>query len=158
MDPKRMAESLVRKYGTRNPFRIAEALGLLIVRTPLRGIRGFYQYIKRCGIIYIDSDLDERDACFVCAHEIGHALLHRGCNRIFMDSHTYFAVNRYEVEANRFAVDLLYDDDDLRDFLEHPVQLAADCMGVSTELAEYRLLSISPDHVGKIRKWEVNNS
>lgn len=142
MDQKRMAESLVRKYETRDPFRIADFLGLIIIRTPLHGIRGFYQYVKRCGIIYIDSRLKDSEARFVCAHEIGHALMHRGCNRIFMDAHTYFAVNRYEVEANRFAVDLIYDDDDLRLFLEHPLQLAADCMGVSMELAEYRLSSV----------------
>lgn len=142
MDQKRIANSLVRKYKTRDPFRIAESLDITVIRTPLRGIRGFYQYLKRCAIIYIDSSLPEYEARFVCAHEIGHALLHRGCNRIFMDSHTYFAVNRYEIEANRFAVDILFDDDDLRDFLEHPVQLAADCMGVSVELAEYRLSSI----------------
>lgn len=142
MTQKRIAESLVRKHGTRNPFKIADALGLLVIRTPLQGIRGFYQYTKRCGIIYIDSSLEEHDACFVCAHEIGHALLHRGCNRIFMDTHTYFAVNRYEIEADRFAVDLLYSDDDLRDFLEHPIQLAADCMGVSTDLASYRMHSV----------------
>lgn len=145
MDQKRIAVSLVRKYGTRDPFQIADALGILIIRTPMQGIRGFYQYIKRCRIIYIDSGLSDRDARFVCAHEIGHALLHRGYDRIFMDTHTYFAVNRYEIEADRFAVDLLFDDDDLRDFLEHPIQLAADCMGVSIELAEYRLFPLCPN-------------
>lgn len=142
MDQKRIAESLVRKYRTRNPYQIADALGLVVIPTPLQGIRGFYQYVKRCGIIYIDSNLREEDARFVCAHEIGHAILHRGCNRIFMDTHTHFAVNRYEIEANRFAVDLLFDDGELVDFLEHPIQVAADCMGVSTELAEYRLKSV----------------
>lgn len=142
MDQKRIAESLVRKCGTRDPFRIANDLGMLVIRTPLKGIRGFYQYVKRCVIIYVDSELDEWASRFVCAHEIGHALLHRGYNRIFMDTHTYFAVNRQEITADRFAVDLLFDDDDLRDFLEHPIQLAADCMGVSVELAEYRLTSI----------------
>ena len=90
-------------------------------------------------IIYIDRELDEPEARWVCAHELGHALLHRGYNRIFMDQHTYFPVNRYEIEADRFAVDLLYDDDELRDFLEQPIQLAADYMGVSTELVEYRM-------------------
>lgn len=144
MEQKRTANSLVRKFGTRDPFRIAEALGMEVVRVPLSGIRGFYRCMKRCKLIYIDSGLPDDEARFVCAHEIGHALLHRGYNRIFMDSHTYFAVNKYEIEANRFAVDLLYGDDDLRDFLEHPIQVAADCMGVSVELAEYRLRSISP--------------
>lgn len=143
MDSKRIAASLVRKHRTRDPFRLADALGYVVIRTPLQGIRGFYQYIKRCYVIYIDSALGEQEARFVCAHEIGHALMHRGYNRIFMDSHTYFPTNKYEIEANHFALDLLYDDDDLRDLLEYPVQLAADYMGVSTELAEYRLLSIN---------------
>lgn len=144
MEQKRTAASLVRKYGTRDPFRIADALGISVARVPLSGIRGFYHDMKRCKIIYIDDSLCDADARFVCAHELGHALLHRGCNRIFMDSHTYFAVNRYEIEADRFAVDLLFDDDDLRDFLEYPVQIAADCMGISTALAEYRMRSLSP--------------
>lgn len=139
MKQKRIADSLVRKHGTRNPFAIAKAMGFLIVRTPLSGIRGFYQYVKRCKIIYIDSTLDDREAYFVCAHELGHALMHRGYNRIFMDKHTYFATNRYEIEADRFAVDLLFDDGELRDFLEYPIQLAADCMGVSLDLAQYRM-------------------
>ena len=142
MDSKRIADSLVRKYRTRDPFRIAEALGFVVIHTPMQGIRGFYQYVRRCYVIYIDSALSDRDARFVCAHEIGHALMHRGLNRLFMDTHTYFPTNRYEIDANRFAIDLLYDDDDLREFLDHPVQLAADCMGVSTELAAYRLKSI----------------
>lgn len=142
MEQKRIADSLVRKYGTRDPYRIADALGFVVIHTPLQGIRGFFQYLKRCYIIYIDNALSEQDSRFVCAHEIGHALLHQGYNRIFMDTHTHFPVNRYEIEANRFAVDLLFDDDDLRDFLEHPAQLAADCMGVSVELAEYKLRSI----------------
>lgn len=143
MNQKCAAESLVRKYGTRDPFRIADAMGISVVHVPLSGIRGFYHKMKRCKIIFLDDSLDEPDARFVCAHELGHALLHRGYNRIFMDSHTYFPVNRYELEADRFAVDLLFDDDDLNFFLEYPIQLAADYMGVSVELAEYRLLQIS---------------
>lgn len=139
MDQKRIADALVRKHGTRDPFRIAEALGFEVVWLPLRGIRGFYQYVKRCKLIYIDSGFSDRDARFVCAHELGHAFLHQGYNRIFMDTHTHFVSSRYENEANRFAVDLLFDDADIRDFLEHPVQVAADCMGISMELAEYRL-------------------
>ena len=142
MDRKRVAASLVRRCGTKDPFRIAKDLGFLVIRTPLRGIRGFFQYVKRCSIIYIDSSLEDREASFVCAHELGHAILHRGCNRIFMDKHTYFPVNRQEIEADRFAVDLLFDDDELRDFLDHPVQVSADYMGISIELAEYRLRSI----------------
>jgi len=139
MNQKRIVESLVRKCKTRDPFRIAQELGYVVIRTPMKGIRGFYQRLKKQHVIYIDCDLSEQEARFVCAHEIGHAQLHRGHNRIFTDTNTYFAVNRQEIEANRFAVDLLYDDEDLRFFADYPIQLAADYMGVSTELAEYRI-------------------
>lgn len=144
MEQKRIAESLVRKYGTRDPFRIAGELGYVVIRVPLQGIRGFCQRMKRRHVIYIDSELPDHDARFVCAHEIGHVLMHRGYNRIFMDTNTYFPINRQEIEASRFAVDLLYDDADLQFFLEYPVQLAADHMGVSVELAEYRMHSVLP--------------
>ncbi len=143
MDQKRLADSLVNKYHTRDPFQIAQEMGMLIVCVPLQGIRGFYQYVKRCTILYIDSDLCEQEAKFVCAHELAHALLHQGYNRIFLDTHAYFKTDRYEIEADQFAVDLLYSDEDLSDFLEFPVQLAADYMGISTDLAEYRLKTVA---------------
>lgn len=142
MKQKRMAESLVRKYKTRDPFRIAEELGYVIIRSPLKGIRGFYQKINRRHVIYVSSELNDQEARFVCAHEIAHVLLHQGHNRIFTDINTYFVVDKLEIEANRFAVDLLYDDDDLDFFLDHPIQLAANYMGISVELAEYRLSSV----------------
>ena len=139
MKQKRIAESLVRKFKTRNPFRIADELGFIVIRTSLQGIRGFWHYTQRQHIIFVDDNLPEVVARFVCAHEIGHIMMHRGINRLYMDRNTYYPVNRQEVEANRFAVDLLYDDSDLRFFLDYPIQLAADYMGVSVDLAEYRL-------------------
>ena len=142
MNQKRIAESLVCKCRTRDPFRIAHELGYVVIRIPLKGIRGFYQRLKKRHVIYIDSDLSEQEARFVCAHEIGHVLMHRGYNRIYMDSNTYFPTNRQEIEADRFAVDLLYDDDDLRFFADYPIQLAADYMGTSVSLAEYRMASV----------------
>lgn len=143
MRPQRAAKSLVRKFGTRDPFRLAQELGYIAIRTSLQGIRGFWHHAQRQHIIFVDDSLPDPEARFVCAHELGHILLHRGYNRIYMDSNTYFPVNRQEIEANHFAVDLLYDDEDLRFFLDYPVQLAADHMGVSVELAEYRLRQIS---------------
>lgn len=139
MKQKRIVESLVRKYKTRDPFRLAKELGYIVVRTSLQDIRGFWHRTQRQHIIFIDDALPEQVARFVCAHEIGHVLMHRGYNRIYMDSNTYFPTNRQEIEADRFAVDLLYDDDDLRFFTDYPIQLAADYMGTSVSLAEYRM-------------------
>lgn len=144
MTQKALAEKLARTYGTRDPFRIAEALGFIIIETPLEDIRGFYQAIHRCRIIYLDNRLSDGDRRWVCAHELGHALQHQGCNRIFMDTRTHMVTSRYEKEADRFAVDLLFSDDDLREMIELSIDTVARCLGVSYELAAYRMASVAP--------------
>lgn len=146
MDIKRLAERLVDKHGTRDPFKIAEVLGYTIIYTPLVGVRGFYQYLKRCHIIYLDSELDDATARFVCAHELGHSFLHRGLNRIFMDTRTFIITGRYETEANRFAIDLIYSDEELQPYLSRSYERAAAYMGVSNELAECRMREVVPEH------------
>ena len=142
MDSRRLALSLARRFKTRDPFRIAEELGYTIIFTPLVGVRGFYQYLKRCHIIYLDDSLDEQEARFVCAHELGHSLLHRGFNRFFMDTRTFMRTGRYEREADYFAADLLYDDSDLQDYLELSLPTAAACLGLTESVAEYRLQGV----------------
>ena len=107
MDVKRLVDSLVRKYNTRNPFEIINNLNVIVVFYPLHGVKGFYQYFQRNNIIYIDESLSYHERLFVCAHELGHMLLHKKSNAIFMDSRTQLNTTKYELEANRFAMDLL---------------------------------------------------
>ena len=146
LDIKRLAEGLVKKYGTRDPFRIADELGYTIIYTPLVGVRGFYQYLKRCHIIYLDSQLADPDLRFVCAHELGHSILHRGLNRIFMDTRTFVVTGRYEVEANYFAVALMYSDEELQPYLSRGYEDAAEYMGVSYDLAARRMRKVTPEN------------
>lgn len=141
---KKIAQRLTRKYGTHDSIQIAEELGYLVIYTPLVDIRGFHQFIERCHIIYLDNSLCEKDMQFVCAHEIGHALLHTGMNRVFMDQNTLMVSNRYETEANQFAVDLIYDDHELQNYFEFPLSTIASCLGISEQLAAYRLQSVNP--------------
>ena len=106
-----LVESVVRKYHTRNPFEIAEERNAILVYAPLVDIRGFYQYFQRNHIIYIDENLPENERAFVCAHELGHMFLHKKSNAVYMDTKTYFNTNRYEIEANAFAAELLIPDE-----------------------------------------------
>ena len=88
MDIKAAANCLVRKYHTRNPFYIAEGMNFVIIFAPLVEMRGFQQCVKKRRFIYINSDLDEQQQILVSAHELGHHILHRNMNRIFMDHNT----------------------------------------------------------------------
>jgi len=142
MDTKSFANRLANYHGTRDPVRISQERGYVVIDTPLSGIRGYYQYIQRCHIIYLDNDLSEQDRNWVCAHELGHSLMHKSMNRVFMDTRTHMVTNRYEIEADRFAVDLIYSDDDMREYVDCSLDTIARCLGVSYSLAEYRMGSL----------------
>ena len=133
MDGKALAARLSKKYDTRDPFRLADEMGFIIVFAPLVEMRGFQQRIKRQNIIYINDGLDDRQQALVCAHEMGHHFMHRGMNRIFMNRNTQFVTQKYENEANLFSLELIYPDEDLQLFLNRSITDAAAYMGVSVQ-------------------------
>lgn len=139
MNVKRLADSLVRKYNTRNPFEIISNLNVIVVFYPLHGVKGFYQYFQRNNIIYIDETLSDNEKLFVCAHELGHMLLHKKANAIFMDSRTQLNTTKYELEADRFAMDLLLSDADIEEHLEFTTAQLSRLFGYNKKLIELRL-------------------
>ncbi len=142
METKKLADSLARKYNTRDPFKITNDLGYIVLDTRLEGIRGYYQHVKRCNLIYLSDSLSEQERGFVCAHELGHSILHKDMNRIFMDTRTNMVTSRYEIEADHFAVDLIYSDDDLCEYTDCTFDTVARSLGISYSLAEYRMRNL----------------
>lgn len=139
MNVKRLADSLVRKYNTRNPFEIISNLNAIVIFYPLHGVKGFYQYFQRNNLIYIDEALDDVEKNFVCAHELGHMLLHKKTNAIFMDSRTQLNTTKYEIEADRFAVDLLIPDETILENGQMTTEQLGRTLGYSKDLIELRL-------------------
>jgi Zn-dependent peptidase ImmA (M78 family) len=113
------------------------------LQVPLVGIRGFYQFYDGQDIVYIDSQLPNQVKKFVCAHELGHSLMHKDINAVFLDTCTYLKAGRYERQANQFAINLLYPhDSDFDDYRDLTIQQTARCLNVSEDLVEYRLKEI----------------
>lgn len=139
MDIKRMVESLVRKYRSRDPFEIVRGLNVILVFTPLIDTRAFYQYFQRNNIIYIDESLSDQERAFECAHEMGHMFLHRKTNTIFMDTRTGFNTDRLENEANTFAMNLLIGDDILEEYRGYTVEQISRILGYEKRLIDLRL-------------------
>ena len=139
MDIKKRVNTLVRKFGTRNPLEIAERMGCIIVRYPLEGVRGFYHYFQRNHIIYVDDRLPDHMILFVIAHELGHVFLHKKSNAIFMDTRTHFIKNKYENEANLFAMDLLISDEDIEEHLDFTTSQLSTLYGYHKSLIELRM-------------------
>lgn len=116
MDIKARANRLIRFYKTRNPFEMIKGMNVVLVYYPLEGVRGFYQYFQRNNIIYLDERLSEMEKKFVLAHELGHMVLHKKSNALFMDTRTQFNTDKYELEADQFAINLLLSDEILLEY------------------------------------------
>lgn len=139
MDIRKKVDALVRTYQTRNPFEMIKGMNVILVRCPLDGVRGFYQYFQRNNIIYIDESLTETEQMFVCAHEMGHMFLHKKSNAVYMDSRTYLNTNRFENEANLFAMELLVSDEFLTDHKQFTTEQISRMLGYHESLIKLRL-------------------
>ena len=133
------ASKLIRHYETRDPFAIARQRRIIVIEEPLGSIRGYYSRSYRQQFIHINNGLTEPQRLFTCAHELGHAILHPKANTPFLRKNTLLSVDRYEIEANRFAVCLLIDDEELREYGDFTIPQLARAFGVSEELIEYRM-------------------
>ena len=139
MEIKKLTDSLVRKYRTRDPFEIIRGMNVILVFAPLIDTRAFYQYFQRNNIIYIDNSLSRHEQAFECAHEMGHMLMHKKMNTIFMDTRTGFNTDRLENEADTFAMNLLIGDDVLVEYEGYTIGEVARFLGYERRLVELRL-------------------
>lgn len=138
---KTKANQLVRLYKTRNPFEMIKGMNVIVVYYPLQGVRGFYQYFQRNNIIYIDERLSDHEKRFVLSHEIGHMILHKKSNAIYMDTKTQFNTNHFENEADLFAINLLLSDDCIAEYRSYGYSLdqISRITGYHKKLIEMRL-------------------
>lgn len=115
MDIHGAAMQVVRKYHTNNPFEICQAMKIPVQYGDLGLLNGFYHYYKRNRFIWINENLDEVEQRAICAHELGHAIMHKKENRIFLNSSLYSA-SKYEKEADIFSGYLLWNDRRIEDY------------------------------------------
>lgn len=109
----RYARELRREYHTQNPYKLAEHFGIRVVD-------GFHTDVSRKAftvkmetyptMIMLNAAYDKKSRMVLCAHELGHALLHEeGMNHFSVNEKNVFTNTEYE--ANLFAVSLLFNDD-----------------------------------------------
>jgi len=141
MDIKDTVHKIVHYFDTRNPFEIINAMGAILVRHPLEGVRGFYQFYRRNSIIYVDVNLPKKESQIVSAHELGHLFLHKTSNALFMDTRTQFNTHKYEIEANTFAMELLVPDEIILENIYSTTEQLSRLLDYEQKLIELRLES-----------------
>ena len=114
MNIKLRVSNLIAKYRTRNPFKLAKSLGIIVKFVDLGEVRGLFKKILKRKYIFINSNLSEFDQRIVCCHELGHAILHSSSEHQFLiDNTSLLRRSRLEDEANLFASYLLIPDDEV---------------------------------------------
>ena len=137
-DIKRIVSYYVRKFQTTDPFEIADRLGVLYQIGEI-GCEGCYMFLKNHRYIFLNQNLDEQETRMVMAHELGHAVLHRKENCYFIRNKTLLLNSKTEMEANRFAAELLIGDDVLEEYRDMTTEQFSRLLGYNKKLIELRL-------------------
>ncbi|MEM1485438.1 ImmA/IrrE family metallo-endopeptidase [Oscillospiraceae bacterium PP1C4] len=140
---KAVAAELTEQFHTADPFAICEHLDIEILWVDLpSSIKGFYSYFMDTRIIYLNSSLEDvQERRVVCAHELGHAMLHGKHNSLFLKETTDFVAARFEKEADLFAGYLLLDPQTVNDCRcnDWTYGQISQFTGLSEEVVEYCL-------------------
>lgn len=112
MDIKNTVLNLIKKYNTRNPWELADYLGIIVQKHNLGKYSGYYIEYNEMPCICVNSCItdDINYSKIILTHEIGHAVLHRGTECMFF-SGTFYSKAKTEQEANIFCAEYLIPDE-----------------------------------------------
>ena len=141
--------SLVKKYGTRDPFELADYLGISVMECGHFGpLKGMYRVILKNRFIFINRDLEPQMKRIVCAHELGHDQLHRSLatEKAIHEFMLYDMTSEMEYEANIFAASVLLDDKELADYIytyNYSAEQIAKTMGTDINLVALKIAHLN---------------
>ena len=140
-------DSLVRKYGTRDPFQIARMAGITVKFINTKKQKGFCRIILNNAFIFISRNMSEQMQKMTCAHELGHLFLHRDVltSREFLLEYELFDIRSdTELEANVFAARLLIDEEELLELLGTGADMVsiASALNINVNLLMIRLIEM----------------
>jgi Zn-dependent peptidase ImmA (M78 family) len=154
---RKAAQSLVRRFETRDPVKIAKGLGIHVsYNYDFNLLKGMYFVIDRSRFIIINGNLNDRDKKVICAHELGHDALHRHLakEKPLKEFMLYDMKSRAEYEANIFAGELLIDDSEIMELIEE----GYDNVAIAGELdTDINLVLIKADELRK-RGYDIRVS
>jgi Zn-dependent peptidase ImmA (M78 family) len=145
---KEIVRQLIKKHKSNDPFQIAKEKNIIVLFEELRSTLGFYSSYKRIKFILINNQPEEMIQHFVCAHELGHAILHPKSNTPFLRANTLFSLEKLEVEANTFAVELLLPDDVIAQYQGTGLTIydVAEIHSIPKNLVYLKKFYSSPEH------------
>ena len=111
-----------KRFHTSDPYELLDAMGVVLRHSgafPRDGLRGFCAVMNRIKYVVINAKQPEEEQRVVAAHEAGHLILHSAQLKAgaMRDFDVYNVTSRLERQANFFAADFLFDDEDVLDVM-----------------------------------------
>ncbi len=132
--------ALKLKYDTSDPFELIDCLDIEYFNTPLGSRLGCYYMLQRSKCIFLNVDLENQYMRrIVGAHELGHAILHPKLNCYFIKNYTLYSKDSHEIEANKFASELLLSDDIFKNYEGYTIEQIAAFENVIPELIKLKI-------------------
>ena len=140
------ANDLKKEYPDSDPFEMAKAMGNLLLFEAMgkakSACKGFFMVQYGQPSITINSDLPRMIQKIICAHELGHAVLHSQLPGMesFHDFALFDTASVTEYEANVFAAELLLTDEDVLELLNDDTSFfgVASTLRVPPELLDFK--------------------
>ena len=139
-------KSIIDKYDETDPFKLCDEMGIIVLSAPMgmgeSACKGFFLSQSRIGSITVNSDLSPDFRRVICAHELGHAVLHKNAaGSGFHDFSLLDSGGRLEYEANVFAAELLMSDEEVLSVIdeEKSVFSAAARLYVPAQMLDFKL-------------------
>lgn len=139
-DARDIAVGLKDLYETNNPFELCECLDITVLIHDLGDeLSGFFQRTPNdTEILHINSRLNDHERRYICSHELGHAILQPDLAISFFIENPLLIKNRFEIEADTFAAELLLEDDFIDKYEGYTIEQIALSEKVPTRLIELR--------------------
>lgn len=102
------AAGLREKWQTANPFELCDYLEIPVLWQDLpTNTGGFCVSLRGRTVVVLNQQAPAEQREYLCAHELGHVLLHNRVNSVRMELLTNLSVPKLENEADYFAACLL---------------------------------------------------
>ncbi len=140
------AQYVIDEFGGNNIFVTAENAGAKVWYRTLGRLKGFYVCENFHRYIVINRELNSIMRAVVCAHELGHDMLHRELAAGgIRESSFLLDCNKTEREANLFAACLLISDKDILSEMAYnsSVEALAFELNVPPQIVRYKLMTLN---------------
>ncbi len=140
------AQYVIDEFGGNNIFVTAENAGAKVWYRTLGALKGFYVCENSRRYIVINRELGSIMRAVVCAHELGHDMLHRELAAGgIRESSFLLDGNKTEREANLFAACLLISDKDILSEMAYNsgIEALAFELNVPPQIVIYKLITLN---------------